>query len=257
MRRLLTTLLFAVFATATVSPAQATDNTWITNPNLNTVSLAGNNIAVNGTGYNLSTQLNAFAFKYSGAPSQAGKFAQINIFDVTGGLVINLASNVSGSSSVACDPQVLASDTHTCFFRLDGNAKADLPVTLANVSAQGAFKFKILAGPNIQESAIAQVNFVSPTNTVKALAASVKAPRGGAAIVQFKVLQGSVIAPNVRLSVSFTGVGAYLSATSVTSDANGLATIYLSNLKKTKGKAVISVLVDGGASNAKATITWQ
>ncbi|MFM7030769.1 MAG: hypothetical protein ACKOWK_06875 [Micrococcales bacterium] len=257
MRRVLATLLVLLLAGIAATPAQAVDNTWITNPSLSAVTLGGTNIVSVGTGFNLSTQANGFSFKYAGAPSQAGRFAQINIFDVAGGVTINLAANVSGSSSVACDPQVLSSDTHTCFFRLDGNAKAEIPVTLSKVSAQAAFKFKILAGPNIQESAISQVNFVSPTNTIAAVAKSVRGPRGGAAIVQFKVTQGNIASPNIRVSVSFTGVGAYLSATSALSDSDGLVTVYLSDLKRAKGKAVISAQIDGGTSAGTSTITWK
>jgi hypothetical protein len=257
MRRVLTTFLLLLLAGITATPAQATDNTWITGPNLSAVTLVGPNITSRTNGFNLSTQATGFVFAYTGAPSQAGKFAQINIFDVTGGTTISLAANTSGTTSVACDPQVLSSDTHTCFFRLDGNAKANIPVTLSGVSSQSAFKFKILAGPNIQESAISQVNFVSPTNDVKAVKASTTGQLGGAAVVQFKVTQSGVATSAIRVNVSFTGVGAYLSSTSLLSDTDGLVTAYLSNLKKKKGKAVVTVQVDGGTSSASATITWK
>jgi len=113
MRRVLTTLLVLLLAGIAAYPPQAVDNTWITNPNLSAVTLGGTNIVAIGTGINLSTQANGFSFKYAGAPSQDGRFAQINMFDVVGGVTINLAANVSGRSSVAFDPQVLSSDTHT------------------------------------------------------------------------------------------------------------------------------------------------
>jgi len=129
MRRIITfaTILATLFA---ASPAHAYDNTWINTPSLSSVKLGGNNIKVLGTGFNISTQSTGFDFEYTGQALFGGRFAQINLFDVTGGVTLTLAANASGTSSVGCDPQVLSSDTHTCFFRLDGNAKAKIRVTV-------------------------------------------------------------------------------------------------------------------------------
>ncbi|MEY4349040.1 MAG: hypothetical protein RL719_337 [Actinomycetota bacterium] len=255
MRRIIT--LATIVATLfTASPALAFDNTWINSPNLSALKIVGNNIKVMGSGYNISTQSTGFDFEYTGLASFGGRFAQINIFDVTGGVGLALASNSSGTSSVACDPQVLSSDTHTCFFRLDGNAKAKIHVTVSNASAQGAFKYKILAGPNIQESAIAQVNFVTPTNSIKAVTTSAKAMLGGAGAVQFKVLQDGKVAPNIRVAVSFKGVGENLSTATATSNSSGLVTIYLTNLGKKKGTSVVTAQIDGGSAKTTASIVW-
>ena len=255
MRRVI--ILATIVATLfTSSPALAFDNTWINSPSLSAVKLSGNNIKVMGTGYNISTQSTAFDFEYTGLASFGGRFAQINIFDVTGGVGLALASNSSGTSSVGCDPQVLSSNTHTCFFRLDGNAKAKIRVTVSGSSSQAAFKYKVLAGPNIQESAIAQVNFVTPTNTIKAVTSSAKAMLGGAGAVQFKVLQDGKITPNIRVAVSFKGVGENLSTATAMSNSKGLVTIYLTNLTKKKGTSVVTAQIDGGKAKTTSSIVW-
>lgn len=236
--------------------AGAVDNTWITNPQLSGVSLVSTNSKVLANGYALSTQATSFDLVYTAPSGSGGKFAQINLFDVTGGIKISLAANSSGTSSVGCDPQVLSSDTNTCFFRLDGLGKAKIRANITNVSAQAGFKFKVLAGPNIQESAIAQVLFVPPTNKIVATLASTKAMLGGAGGVQFKVTQNGKVTAGIRVLISFKGVGGFLSTSSATSDSKGLVTAYLANFTKTKGTSVVSAKIDGGASSAKATLVW-
>ncbi len=255
MRRIIT--LATIVATLfTSSPALAFDNTWINGPSLSAVKLVGNNIKVLGTGFNISTQSSGFDMEYTGVALFGGRFAQINIFDVTGGVTLTLASNASGTSSIGCDPQVLSSDTHTCFFRLDGSAKAKIHVTVANATAQSAFKYKVLAGPNIQESAIAQVNFVVPTNTIKAVTSSAKAMIGGAGAVQFKVMQDGKVAANIRVAVSYKGMGENLSTETAMSNSKGLVTIYLTNLAKKKGTSVVTAKIDGATAKATASIVW-
>lgn len=255
MRRIIT--LATIVATLfTASPALAFDNTWINTPSLSAVKLVGSNIKVLGTGFNISTQSTGFDFEYTGQALFGGRFAQINIFDVTGGVTLTLAANASGTSSIACDPQVLSSDTHTCFFRLDGNAKAKIHVTVSGASAQAAFKYKVLAGPNIQESAIAQVNFVTPTNTIKAVTSSAKAMLGGAGAVQFKVLQDGKVTPNIRVAVSYKGVGENLSTATAMSNSKGLVTIYLTNLAKKKGTSIVTAQIDGGTAKTISSIVW-
>ena len=254
MRKLLT-LIAAIALTFSVTPAQA-DSTWITNPQLSAVVLSGSNIKSIAGGYIMSTQATSFDINYTAPSGNAGKFAQLSFFDFTGPIGMTMAANSSGTSSVACDPQVLSSDTHACYFRLDGYGQAQIRATLSNVNPQGAFKFKILAGPNIQESGIAQVLFVAPTNKISAVAATSKAMLGGAGMAQFKVTQDGKLTAGIRVAVSFKGVGAYLSTAIATSDSKGLVTVYLSNQKKTKGSSVVTVKIDGGTATAKSMISW-
>ena len=254
MRKLLA-LLAAAALTFSATPAQA-DATWITNPQLSAVVLTGANIKPNAGGYIMSTQTTFFDIDYTAPSGNAGKFAQLSFFDFTGPVGLTFAANSSGTSSVGCDPQVLSSDIHACYFRLDGYGKAKIRGTLTNASALGAFKFKILAGPNIQQSGVAQVLFVAPTNKVAAVATTSKAMLGGAGMAQFKVTQDGKPTAGIRVAVSFKGVGAYLSTAVATSDSKGLVTVYLSNQKKTKGSSVVTVKVEGGTATAKSTIAW-
>jgi len=255
LRKILITLI-ALGLTLIGSQAQAYNNTWIVSPQLSAVKIVATNSKALANGYALSTQSTGFDLAYAAPDGNGGKFAQINIFDIAGGVGLSLAANVSGTSSTGCDPQVLSSDTHTCFFRLDGAGKADIHVTLTNVTSAGAFKFKILAGPNIQESGIAQVLFVAPTNKIVALKSVSKAAVGGAAYAQFKITQDGKPASGIRALVSFAGLGAFLSTNVATSDAHGIVTVYLSNLSKAKGSSVITVRIDGGTGIARASITW-
>ena len=255
MRKTVILLLTAALSLIGVS-AQAVNNTWIVNPQLSAVKLVATNVKALSNGYALSTQGTGFDFAYAAPDGNGGKFAQINIFDVTGNIGLNLAANTSGTSSSACDPQVLSSDTHTCFFRLDGVGKALIHVSLTNVTPAGSFKFKILAGPNIQESAIAQVLFVAPTNKVSALTPKSKAMVGGAGFVQFKVTQDGKPTAGVRVKVTFKGLGSFLSADVATSDAKGIVTVFLCNLGKSKGSTVVTALIDGGTGKATASIDW-
>ena len=255
MRKILATLA-TLALTLVALPAQAYNNTWIVAPQLSAVKVVATNAKVLATGYALSTQSTGFDFVYTAPAGNGGKFAQINMFDVTGSLGVTLTANASGTSSTGCDPQVLSSDTHTCFFRLDGVGKATIHAALSNVTADGAFKFKILAGPNIQESGIAQVLFVAPTNKVTPVSASSKAMLGGAGFSQFKVTQDGKPAAGIRVAVSFKGVGSFLSTTVATSDSKGLVTVYLCNLTKSKGSSVVTVKIDGGTASAKSTIAW-
>jgi len=71
------------------------------------------------------------------------------------------------------------------------------------------------------------------------------------------VTQGNIASPNIRVSVNFSGVGAYLYSTCILSDSDGLVTVYLSDLKRAKGKAGISTQVNGGTSAGTSTITWK
>lgn len=255
MRRAIT-LLAALALTLVALPAQAVNNTWISNPQLSAVTISATNVTPLANGYSLSTQATGFDFVYTAPAGNGGKFAQINLFDVTGSIIMGLAANTSGTSSIGCDPQVLSSDTHTCFFRLDGLGKARIHVVLSNVTSQGGFKYKILAGPNIQESAIAQVLFVPPTNKVVALKPSVKALAGGAGVLQFRVTQNGKPTAGIRVNATFKGLGSFLSSTTTTSDSKGLVTFYLSNFTKSRGSSLISVRIDGGSGTAKSTILW-
>lgn len=255
MRRTIT--LLATFALTLVAlPAHALNSSWISNPQISAVKVETTNVTTLSNGFSLSTQSTGFDFVYTAPAGNGGKFAQINIFDVAGSLVLGLAANTVGTSSIGCDPQVLSSDTHTCFFKLDGLGQARIHASLANVTSQGGFKYKILAGPNIQESAIAQVLFVPPTNKIAAVKSSVKALVGGAGVLQFRVTQDGKATPGIRVTATFKGLGSFLSSSTSTSDSKGVVTFYLSNFTKTKGSSVISVKVEGGAASSKASILW-
>ncbi|MEY4451883.1 MAG: hypothetical protein RLZZ380_1004 [Actinomycetota bacterium] len=255
MRKLFTSIIaLATFLGA--SPALAIDNAWITSPTLSAVSITGGGASATGVGYALSTQAQTATFKFKGTQAQAGKYAQINFFDFVGGVGLELVSGPDGVSSTACDHQTLGGNNHTCFFKLDANSNASFPLLLSNVTSAGHFKYKVLAGPNITESADGILSFVTPTNKIAPVLLNVRGIAGGPGATQFRVTNYGKASAGVRVKFTFTGVGENLSALNAVSDKNGLVTVYLTNQKFYKGSAKVTARVIGGHAKAVSYIWW-
>ena len=237
------------------SPAQATDNTWISGPSLTHVSIAATGAVATSSGFTLSTQTSSFTLAYRGPAGDAGKFAQVNFFDLSTGLSIALTSSPTASST-GCDQQVLGGDSRSCMFKLDGSGSANINGTLSGVNSSSAFKYLLLSGPNIAQTSPANVAFAVPNTTVKATAATTKALAGGAAVVRFKFLNGSAPAAGVKATATLKGVGDHLSATALVSDDNGMVWVYVADISKKRGTSTVTVNVDGAPSAATATIRW-
>jgi hypothetical protein len=141
-------------------------------------------------------------------------------------------------------------------FKLDANGSADIAANLSGQSSSSAFKYLLLSGPNIAQSQAANVSFSVAKTTVKALSPSVKALIGGAAVLRFKFVDGAVAASAVRASVVLKGIGDHLSASTVTSDANGNVWVYVANIKKKLGTSTVTLTIEGAATSAKSTIKW-
>lgn len=255
MRKLITILLTATMAMVS-TPALAIVDTWITSPTLSAVTISGGGAQANGAGYLLSTQAQKATLKFTGTVAQAGKFAQINFYDFVGGVGLELVSGPSGVSSTACDHQTLGGNSHTCFFKLDENSIATIPLILSNASTAGHFKYKVLAGPNITESADGMITFRMPTNKIAAVIKNIRGIAGAAGVTQFLVTDKGKPSAGVRVKFSFTGIGENLSDVNTVSNSKGLVTVYLTNLKFYRGSAKITARVVGGTAKADAYIWW-
>ena len=246
------TVTMAMVAT----PALAIVDTWITSPTLSAVTISGGGAKSNGAGYVLSTQAQTATLKFTGTAGQAGKFAQINFYDFVGGVGLELVSGPAGVSSTACDHQTLGGNSHTCFFQLDENSIATIPLILSNATTAGHLKYKVLAGPNISESADGTISFRTPTNKIVPVLLNVRGIAGGAGATQFRVTDRGKVSAGVRVKLTFSGVGENLSAVYAVSNKKGLVTVYLTNLKFYRGSAKITARVVGGATKAVAYIWW-
>ena len=256
MRKLLTILITVTMAMV-ATPALAIVDTWITSPTLSAVTISGGGAKANGAGYILSTQAQTATLKFTGTAGQAGKFAQINFFDFVGGVGLELVSGPAGVSSTACDQQTLGGNRHTCYFKLDENSIATIPLILSNASTAGHFKYKVLAGPNITESSDGLITFSQPTNKIAPVLLNVRGIAGGPGATQFRVTDRGKAAAGVRVKFTFTGIGENLSAVNAISDKNGLVTVYLTNLKFFRGSAKVTARVVGGHAKAVAFIWWS
>jgi len=259
-RKIMRRILISLTALAVVlgaSPALALDDHgWITSPTLSAVTISGGGAKANGSGYILSTQVQTATLNFTGTAGQAGKFAQINFYDFTGGVGLELVSGPSGVSSTACDHQTLGGNSHTCYFKLDANSIATIPLILSNATTAGHFKYKVLAGPNITESSDGLISFSQPTNKIAPVRVNVRGIAGGAGATQFLVTDAGKPAAGVRVKLTFTGVGENLSALSTVSNSKGMVTVYLTNLKFFRGSAKITARVVGGHAKAVAYIWW-
>ena len=255
MRKIIS--LLALFSLSlAVTPAYATDNSWITSPSLSSISMTGGGVTGGGSSYAFSTQASDAVIHFTGSPSQAGKFAQVNLFDFTGGVAVELQSGTAGVSSTACDHQTLGGNSHTCFFKMDENSKASFRISFSNATSDSHFKLKVLAGPNISESSDALISFVTPTNKIVAVYKDVRGISGGPGVVQFKVTNHGRVSAGVKVRFSFKGVGENLSAVNSVSDKHGLVTVYLTNLKFYRGSAAVRASVVGGTASATSHIWW-
>lgn len=256
MRKIVSLIIVFCLSLASV-PAHALDNTWITSPSLSSISVTGGGAEPSGSGYAISTQAVSVTMHYTGGVSVANKFAQVSFFDFVGGVGLNLASGESGVSSTACDHQTLGGNSHTCFFRLDDSGNASFEMTLSNLTTGGAFKYKLLAGPNIQESQDGLITFVVPTNKIAPVFKNVRGISGGPGAIQFRVTLHGKPSAGVRVKFSFKGVGENLSALNGVSDKRGLVTVYLTNLKFQRGSAVVKARVIGGTAIATGYVWWH
>jgi hypothetical protein len=254
--RKLALFLATLISLLSVTPASATDNAWITSPSLGSISMTGGGVTGSGSAYSFSTQATEGVVHFTGNQSQAGKFAQVNFFDFTGGVGLELESGTAGVSSTACDHQTLGGNSHTCFFKLDDNAKAAFRITFSNASSAGHFKLKVLAGPNITESSDALISFIQPMNKIVAVYKNVRGIAGGPGVVQFKVTDQGRVSAGVKVKLTSTGIGENLSTHLALSDSHGLVTVYLTNLKFWRGSATVKASVVGGTARASATIWW-
>jgi len=237
------------------TPAIATDNTWISGPQLSRVAITATGAVATNSGFTLSTQASTFTLTYRGPAGDAGKFAQVNFFDLSTGLNLTLTSSPTASST-GCDQQVLGGDNRSCMFKLDGSGSANINGTFSGLTGSSALKYLLLSGPNIAQSAPANIAFAVPNTTIKAFAATTKALVGGAAVLRFKFLNGTTLAPDVKAVVTVTGISDHVSATSVVSNAQGVAWIYVANLSKKRGNTVVTLQVDGSSSSSSSTIRW-
>lgn len=218
--------------------------------------MSGGGATGQGSSYSISTQAITVTMTYTGSASVARKFAQVNFYDFTGGVGLELTSGASGVSSTACDHQTLGGNSHTCFFQLNESGNATFKMTLSNVTTAGHFKYKVLAGPNITESQAALVSFSAPTNKIVPVLKNVRGIAGGPGAIQFRVTQNGKPSAGVRVKFSFKGIGENLSAASGVSDKKGLVTVFLTNLKFYRGSAAVKAQVIGGTAKATGYIWW-
>jgi hypothetical protein len=141
-------------------------------------------------------------------------------------------------------------------FKLDASGSANITASLSGQTSSSAFSYLLLSGPNINQSQPANVSFTVAKTTVKALSPSIKALIGGAAVLRFKFVDGAVAASSVRASVVLKGIGDHISASTVTSDANGNVWVYVANIKKKLGTSTVTLTIEGAATSAKSTIKW-
>jgi hypothetical protein len=140
---------------------------------------------------------------------------------------------------------------------LDANGHAKIHLLLSSVTQDSNFKFKVLAGPNIQESASATITFTPPTNHIAALYPYTRGLTGGPGFVVFKVTDGGEASKGILVHFKFSGVGENLSNATGTSNAQGLVFAYLTNLKWKTGYSTVTAKVIGGTSKAVGKIHWH
>ena len=252
--RAFATIAIAALGLTGITPAQAVTS-WISGPNLNSIGFVSVGATKTGTGVSLSSQASEFTMTYTSSSASAGKFAQVNFFDISSGLQIILTATPMASPT-GCEQQVLAGDSHSCMFKLDGNGSAAIKVTLLGTSVASSFKYLLLSGPNIAQTEPGLASFVAPKSTVKAVVSSVKALAGGASVVRFKLTEGAKASVGVKVNVSLKGIGDNLSVTTATSDSKGMVWVYVANTASKKGTSTVTVSVDGTQAKGSATIKW-
>jgi len=251
---LITSGLLVASTIVPISSASA-DNTWISRTNISNVTLAAPAAVRTGSNTSLSTQTSSFVLTYKGSASDAGKFAQINIFDVSSGLNITMTGTPTASAT-GCAQQVLGADTHSCMFALDGSGGAAITVNLSGVTLSSSFKFILLSGPNMGQTDPAVVSFAAPRSTIKPLAATVKALVGGAALIRFKITENNAPVVGMKADLVLSGIGENLSSASGTSDSQGVIYVYLSDLSSKKGTSVLTATIQGTSIKTTSTVSW-
>jgi len=252
--RVLAVAVVAALSGMFAAPAQA-DATWISGPSLSTISFTSVGSTKTASGVSLSSQAADFTLVYTSSAASAGKFAQVNFFEVSQGLQMILNATPMASPT-GCEQQVLAGNSHSCMFKLDGAGSAAIKVTLIGASTSSSFKYLLLSGPNIAQTDPGIATFVAPKSTVKPLAASVKALAGGASVLRFKLAEGAKASTGVKVSIALKGIGDNLSSATATSDSKGFVWVYVANTTAKKGTSTITVSVIGTAAKASATIKW-
>ena len=253
--RAATAVAVALTASSLVgTPAQA-DSTWISGPSLSAVSISGPSTAKTNNGWSVSTQSTEFTLNYKSSAADAGKFAQINAFDLASGLALTFASTPLASPT-GCEQQVLAGDAHSCMFKLDGTGAAAIHVSVSGSSLASSFRYILLSGPNIAQTDPGTVTFTTPKSAVKPVLASVKALAGGAAVLRFKLLDAAKPSVGVKVTIALKGVGDNVSATAATSDSTGTVWVYVADLSGKKGTSTVTVTVLGTQTKGSATIKW-
>lgn len=248
--------LFLAFLLMVVTGISArADSTWITGPTLSSISFVSVGATKTSSGVSLSSQVSDFTLVYTGGPTSAGKFAQVNFFDVSTGLKLGFASTALASPT-GCSQQVLAGDTHSCMFKLDSAGEAAIKVNVVGASTAASFKYLLLSGPNIAQTQPGSASFSDPKCSVKALASSVKALSGGASVLRFKLAEGAVASVGVKVNIKLKGIGDNLSAMNAISDAKGLVWVYVANTSGKKGLSTVTVSVVGTTAKGEATIKW-
>jgi hypothetical protein len=252
--RAFATIAIVALGLTGLTPAQA-DSSWISGPNLNSIGFVSVGATKTGTGVSLSSQASEFTLTYTSSSASAGKFAQVNFFEISQGLQMILSATPMASPT-GCEQQVLAGDSHSCMFKLDGAGSAAIKVTLLGTSTSSSFKYLLLSGPNIAQTQPGIATFIAPKSTVKPVFASVKALAGGASVLKFKLAEGAKASTGVKVSIALKGIGDNLSAATATSDSKGFVWVYVANTSGKKGTSTVTVSVIGTAAKALATIKW-
>ena len=252
--RVLAIALVATLAGLIAPPAQA-NTSWISGPSLSAISFVSVGSTPTASGVSLSSQAADFTMVYTSSAANAGKFAQVNFFEISVGLQMLLAASPMASPT-GCEQQVLAGDSHSCMFKLDGAGSAAIKVTLIGTSTASSFKYILLSGPNIAQTQPGIATFSAPKSTVKPVLASVKALAGGASVLKFKLSEGARVSTGVKVSIALKGIGDNLSAATATSDSKGFVWIYVANTSAKKGTSTVTVSVIGTAAKGSATIKW-
>ncbi len=252
--RTVAALIAAIVTFAGVTPASA-DASWISGPNLNAISFLSVGATKTAGGVSLSSQAADFTIVYTSSSASAGKFAQVNFFEISSGLQILLTATPMASPT-GCEQQVLAGDSHSCMFKLDGAGSAAIKVTLIGTSTASSFKYLLLSGPNIAQTQPGIATFIAPKSTVKPVVALVKALAGGASVLKFKLAEGSKASTGVKVAIALKGIGDNLSAATATSDSKGFVWVYVANTSGKKGISTVTVSVIGTAAKGSATVKW-
>jgi hypothetical protein len=74
--------------------------------------------------------------------------------------------------------------------------------------------------------------------------------------MRFKITENSVAVAGMKVDITKSGIGENISATSATSDAQGIIYVYLSDLTSKKGNTVLTVTIQGTTIKTTATIKW-